>query len=70
MTLISEQQPNDELIQAQALKLPQRLALYQLDIMNSLRIARTALRVRPTAIRAPLQRRGYAEAVSDKVGTQ
>jgi hypothetical protein len=36
--------------------------------MNSLRIARTALRVRPTALRASLQRRGYAEAVSDKVG--
>jgi hypothetical protein len=36
--------------------------------MNSLRIARTALRVRPTALKAPLQRRGYAEAVSDKVG--
>ncbi|KAK3944741.1 epsilon subunit of F1F0-ATP synthase [Diplogelasinospora grovesii] len=35
--------------------------------MNSLRIARAALRVRPTAIRAPLQRRGYAEAVSDKI---
>jgi hypothetical protein len=47
---------------------PQRLNIYQLDIMNSLRIARTALRVRPTAVRAPLQRRGYAEAVSDKVG--
>jgi hypothetical protein len=36
--------------------------------MNSFRIARTALRARPAAIRAPLQRRGYAEAVSDKVG--
>lgn len=35
--------------------------------MNSLRIARTALRVRPAAMKAPLQRRGYAEAVSDKV---
>jgi len=35
--------------------------------MNSLRIARAALRARPVAIRAPLQRRGYAEAVSDKV---
>lgn len=35
-------------------------------IMNSLRIARAALRARPTAIRAPLQRRGYAEAVNDK----
>ncbi|KAL0473172.1 F1 complex, delta/epsilon subunit of ATPase, partial [Neurospora intermedia] len=35
--------------------------------MNSLRIARAALRVRPTAVRAPLQRRGYAEAVADKI---
>jgi len=35
--------------------------------MNSLRIARVALRARPTAIKAPLQRRGYAEAVSDKI---
>ncbi|KAL1881999.1 hypothetical protein VTK73DRAFT_2981 [Phialemonium thermophilum] len=35
--------------------------------MNSLRIARAALRVRPTAFRAPFQRRGYAEAVSDKI---
>lgn len=36
--------------------------------MNSLRIARTALRARPAAIKVPFQRRGYAEAVSDKVG--
>lgn len=36
--------------------------------MNTFRIARTALRVRPATARAPLQRRGYAEAVSDKVG--
>lgn len=36
-------------------------------IMNSLRIARSALRVRSAALKAPLQRRGYAEAVSDKV---
>ncbi|KAK4157904.1 ATP synthase subunit delta, mitochondrial [Chaetomidium leptoderma] len=35
--------------------------------MNSLRIARAALRARPVAVRAPLQRRGYAEAVSDKI---
>lgn len=35
--------------------------------MNSLRIARVALRTRPTAISAPLLRRGYAEAVSDKI---
>jgi F-type H+-transporting ATPase subunit delta len=37
--------------------------------MNSLRIARTALRVRPAALKTPLQRRNYADAVSDKVGT-
>ncbi|KAF3770541.1 ATP synthase delta chain mitochondrial precursor [Cryphonectria parasitica EP155] len=35
--------------------------------MNSLRIARAALRARPAAIRVPLQRRGYAEAVNDKI---
>jgi F-type H+-transporting ATPase subunit delta len=35
--------------------------------MNSLRIARAALRARPAAFSAPLQRRGYAEAVADKV---
>ncbi|KAL2261184.1 hypothetical protein VTK26DRAFT_4599 [Humicola hyalothermophila] len=35
--------------------------------MNSLRIARAALRARPAALRAPIQRRGYAEAVSDKI---
>ncbi|KAL8338379.1 hypothetical protein RB598_006985 [Gaeumannomyces tritici] len=34
--------------------------------MNSLRVARVALRARPSAVRVPLQRRGYAEAVSDK----
>jgi hypothetical protein len=37
------------------------------SIMSSLRIARAALRVRPTAIARPLQRRGYAEASSDKI---
>jgi F-type H+-transporting ATPase subunit delta len=36
--------------------------------MNSLKIARTALRARPAALKGPLQRRGYADAVSDKVG--
>ncbi|KAL2112684.1 hypothetical protein VUR80DRAFT_6840 [Thermomyces stellatus] len=35
--------------------------------MNSLRLARTALRARPAAARVPLQRRTYAEAVSDKI---
>ncbi|KAK3375153.1 ATP synthase subunit delta [Podospora didyma] len=35
--------------------------------MNSLRIARAALRVRATAIRAPLQRRSYADAAPDKI---
>jgi F-type H+-transporting ATPase subunit delta len=36
--------------------------------MNSFRVARAALRVRSAAIKTPIQRRGYAEAVSDKVG--
>ncbi|KAK3692068.1 ATP synthase delta chain mitochondrial precursor [Podospora appendiculata] len=35
--------------------------------MNSLRIARAALRVRSVAMRTPMQRRGYAEAVPDKI---
>ncbi|KAI9738116.1 MAG: delta subunit of the central stalk of mitochondrial F1F0 ATP synthase, atp16 [Claussenomyces sp. TS43310] len=35
--------------------------------MNSLRIARAALRVRSAAVKVPLQRRGYADAVSDKI---
>lgn len=34
--------------------------------MNSLRIARAALRARPAALRAPLQRRTYADAAPDK----
>ncbi|GFN15575.1 delta subunit of the central stalk of mitochondrial F1F0 ATP synthase, atp16 [Aspergillus tubingensis] len=35
--------------------------------MSSLRFARSAFRARPSAFRVPLQRRGYAEAVSDKI---
>ncbi|KAK8089371.1 ATP synthase subunit delta [Apiospora hydei] len=35
--------------------------------MNSLRIARAALRARPAAFRAPLQRRTYADAAPDKI---
>ncbi|KAL2218696.1 putative ATP synthase delta chain mitochondrial precursor [Thermoascus aurantiacus ATCC 26904] len=35
--------------------------------MNSLRFARAALRARPAAFRVPIQRRGYAEAVPDKI---
>ncbi|KAL4866836.1 hypothetical protein BDV12DRAFT_187151 [Aspergillus spectabilis] len=35
--------------------------------MSSLRFARSALRARPATFRVPLQRRGYAEAVSDKI---
>ncbi|KAM7204056.1 putative atp synthase [Naviculisporaceae sp. PSN 640] len=35
--------------------------------MNSLRIARAALRARPAAIRSVQQRRTYAEAVADKL---
>ncbi|KAL8973153.1 MAG: hypothetical protein Q9183_000116 [Haloplaca sp. 2 TL-2023] len=36
--------------------------------MNTLRIARVAARCRPaTRFKTPLQRRGYADAVSDKI---
>lgn len=35
--------------------------------MNSFRFARAALRARPAAMRVPVQRRAYAEAVPDKV---
>ncbi|KAF2867108.1 ATP synthase delta chain mitochondrial precursor [Massariosphaeria phaeospora] len=35
--------------------------------MNTLRIARSALRARPAAICRPLQRRGYADVTSDKI---
>jgi hypothetical protein len=48
--------------------IPIELQLTPQTAMNSLRIARTALRARPAAIKVPFQRRGYAEAVSDKVG--
>ncbi|ESZ91280.1 putative ATP synthase delta chain, mitochondrial precursor [Sclerotinia borealis F-4128] len=37
--------------------------------MNSMRFARAALRVRPTALKTPVMCRGYAEAVADKVGS-
>ncbi|ATY60171.1 ATP synthase delta chain, putative [Cordyceps militaris CM01] len=35
--------------------------------MNSLRIARAAIRARPVAMRMAAQRRGYAEAIPDKI---
>ncbi|KAK3190987.1 delta subunit of the central stalk of mitochondrial F1F0 ATP synthase, atp16 [Lecanicillium sp. MT-2017a] len=35
--------------------------------MNSFRVARAAIRARPAAMRIPIQRRGYAEAVPDKI---
>ena len=35
--------------------------------MNSIRVARAALRARPTALRAPLQRRTYADVAPDKI---
>ena len=35
--------------------------------MKSLRIARVAARLRPSPSRLPLQRRTYADAVSDKI---
>ncbi|KAF1353374.1 ATP synthase [Delphinella strobiligena] len=35
--------------------------------MNSFRVARAAIRARPTAFAAPLTRRGYADVASDKI---
>lgn len=35
--------------------------------MSSVRFARSALRARPSMFGAPIQRRGYAEAVADKI---
>ena len=35
--------------------------------MNSLRIARSAVRARPSALGVQLQRRAYADAVFDKI---
>lgn len=35
--------------------------------MNTFRFARSALRARPSMFSAPVQRRGYAEAVADKI---
>ncbi|KAF2501607.1 ATP synthase F1 epsilon subunit [Mytilinidion resinicola] len=35
--------------------------------MSSLRIARAAIRASPATFRAPIQRRGYADAVADKI---
>ncbi|KAG5302938.1 ATP synthase subunit delta [Histoplasma capsulatum var. duboisii H88] len=35
--------------------------------MNSFRFARAALRASPSTFRVPLQRRGYADAVADKL---
>ena len=35
--------------------------------MSALRLSRAALRARPAAAFKPIQRRGYAEAVSDKI---
>ncbi|KAL2048471.1 hypothetical protein N7G274_000383 [Stereocaulon virgatum] len=35
--------------------------------MNSLRVARAAARIHPSKFIAPLQRRSYADAVSDKI---
>lgn len=38
-----------------------------LTTMSSVRIARAALRARSVAVARPIQRRGYADAVSDKI---
>ena len=39
----------------------------RLNLDMSLRISRAATRIRPSALRLPLQRRGYADPVSDKI---
>lgn len=53
--------------QTSAAAAPNQLTTRNPPIMNSFRFARTALRATPLAARVPLQRRAYAEAVSDKV---
>lgn len=35
--------------------------------MSAIRVARVALRARSAAVARPIQRRGYADAVSDKI---
>ena len=35
--------------------------------MSAIRIVRAAIRARPSTLRIPIQRRGYADAVSDKI---
>lgn len=35
--------------------------------MNTARVARAALKVRPTTFRAPLQKRTYADVAPDKI---
>lgn len=45
---------------------PLTLSPSQQSIMNSLRVARVALRARPAALKT-LQKRGYADAVPDKI---
>ena len=35
--------------------------------MNSVRVARAALRARPSALKAPLQKRSYADVAPDKI---
>ena len=50
--------------------LPPSIGKIQAAVMNTLRVARAALRARPTAalrVSAPLQRRTYADAAPDKV---
>lgn len=43
------------------------IQLSTLTTMSSVRIARAALRARSVAVARPIQRRGYADAVSDKI---
>ena len=47
------------------------MSRYQLQSMtlsmNAIRVARAAVRMRPTAVWSSTQRRGYADAIADKI---
>jgi hypothetical protein len=57
------------LLESFGLKLQHHIEEHQLCThnMSSLRLSRAALRARPTSIFSPVQRRGYADAISDKI---
>ena len=56
---------NDDL--AKALIRLQFLSNWPTLIMSAFRVARSALRLRPSSFRAPVQTRSYADVASDKI---